>query len=59
LIEPLQQLALRGHQQLYRHRSQFQLLNFLNFVRRRLSASGARRMATRAGTGEAAVLSAA
>lgn len=31
LIEPLQQLAMRGHQQLYRHRSQFaaQLLSFV------------------------------
>ena len=31
LIEPLQQLATRGHQQLYRHRSQFaaQLLSFI------------------------------
>jgi uncharacterized membrane protein SpoIIM required for sporulation len=31
LIEPLQQLTMRGHQQLYRHRSQFaaQLLSFL------------------------------
>jgi uncharacterized membrane protein SpoIIM required for sporulation len=31
LVEPLQQLAMRGHQQLYRHRSQFgaQLLNFV------------------------------
>jgi len=31
LIDPLQQLAMRGHQQLYRHRSQFmaQLLGFV------------------------------
>lgn len=31
LVEPLQQLAMRGHQQLYRHRSQFgaQLLGFV------------------------------
>lgn len=31
LVEPLQQLAMRGHQQLYRHRSQFaaQLLSFV------------------------------
>jgi len=31
LVEPLQQLAMSGHQQLYRHRSQFaaQLLNFV------------------------------
>ncbi|NBB11434.1 stage II sporulation protein M [Pseudomonas sp. SLFW] len=31
LIDPLQQLAMRGHQQLYRHRSQFaaQLLSFV------------------------------
>lgn len=31
LVEPLQQLAMRGHQQLYRHRSQFaaQLLAFV------------------------------
>lgn len=31
LVEPLEQLAMRGHQQLYRHRSQFtaQLLSFV------------------------------
>jgi len=31
LVDPLQQLAMRGHQQLYRHRSQFaaQLLSFV------------------------------
>lgn len=31
LVEPLQQLAMRGHQQLYRHRSQF-AARFLGFI---------------------------
>jgi len=31
LVDPLQQLALRGHQQLYRHRSQL-AANVLSFV---------------------------